>query len=146
MKNKATTDNRNLIARLHMLAKQVGMSDDDYRDYLYNNYHVTTSTLLSNAQLEEACNCLQKIIGNEANAWRRRVMAAIGAYLRKLHLTENEHYIKAIACRAAGYSKFNDIPVSRLRAIYYEFVRRNKIAEQVDYEIIQIEHELSNLN
>lgn len=143
---KTTTDNRNLIARLHLLAKQVGMSDDDYRDYLYNNYHVTTSTLLSTAQLKEACNCLQKIIGNEANIWRRRVMAAIGAYLRHMHFDENQQHIMAIACHAAGYSNYNNIPVSRLRAIYYEFVRRNKIADQVDYEIKQIEHELSNLN
>jgi hypothetical protein len=143
---KTETLNKKLIARLHMLAKQAGMNDDDYRDYLYNNYQVTTSTLLTTAQLREACNCLQKIIDNEANTWRRRVMAAIGAYLRRQHLNENAQYIKAIACRAADCSDFNTIPVARLRAIYYEFVRRNKITENIDYEIINLKYELSKLN
>lgn len=143
---KTTTIKQKLIARLHMLAKQVGMNDDDYREYLHNGYNVTTSTALTVEQLIDACNTLQKVIDDEANRWRRRVMAAIGAYLRRLHLNENQQHIKAIACRAAGYDRFNDIPISRLRSIYYEFFRRNKIAEAIDYELINIDYELSCLN
>jgi hypothetical protein len=73
-------------------------------------------------------------------------MAVIGAYLRRLNYAENADSIKAVACRAAGYENFNSIPVSRLREIYYEFLRRNKTSVYVKAVITKIEHELSNLN
>jgi len=74
------------------------------------------------------------------------VMAAIGAYLRRIGYTENSETIKAVACRAAGYDNFNRIPVSRLREVYYEFLRRNQAAQGVAMEIARMEFELTQFN
>jgi len=63
---------------------------------------------------------------NDAHTWRRRVMAAIGQYLRNLGKKETIGEIKAIACRAAQYDDFNMIPVQRLQNVYYAFVNKNK--------------------
>lgn len=62
----------------------------------------------------------------DANVWRKRVMAAIGQYLRNLHKKEGTKEIHAVACRAAGYDDFNLIPVSRLQNIYAAFCNKNK--------------------
>jgi hypothetical protein len=39
--------------------------------------------------------------------------------------------IKRIACRAAGRTSFNDITLSELRAVYYEFLNKQKVAKRV---------------
>ena len=69
---------------------------------------------------------LQKRGGGDAQAWRRRVMAVIGQYLRNLRKMESVCVIKAIACRAAQYDDFNLIPAQRLQNVYYTFLNKNK--------------------
>jgi len=64
--------------------------------------------------------------GGDVNLWRKRVMAAIGQYLRNLRRVESAEMIKGIACRAAQYDDFNLIPVSRLQNVYYAFLNKNK--------------------
>ena len=60
--------------------------------------------------------------GNSYDIWRKRVIRSIGAWLELCHTSHNIDTIKAIACRAAQKSWFNDITISELRAIYAEFV------------------------
>jgi hypothetical protein len=77
----------------------------------------------------------------DANVWRKRVIAVIGAYLRNLRKRESIYEIKAIACRATQYDDFNLIPVQRLQNIYYAFLKKNKDFEmvgQVVYEDIEL--------
>ena len=64
------------------------------------------------------------------DVWRKRVMAAIGSWLRAAGEAETPAKIKAIACRAAQCGDFNAIPVSKLRGIYSEFSKQRKAAER----------------
>jgi hypothetical protein len=80
--------------------------------------------------------------GDEFDLWRKRVMASVGGWLSILTpgpspqgegsaaVQDNSERIKAIACRAAGRKGFNEITLSELRAIYYEFINKQKIAKQ----------------
>lgn len=75
---------------------------------------------------------------DEANAdlWRKRVMGSIGGWLRLKaeagEIDDEAAVIKAIACRAAGCTDFNKIPLSKLRAVYYEFLEKQKIAKRTE--------------
>lgn len=137
------TDNAHakLLRQYHTICRILGI-DAEERRAIASGYGVNSSKDLTNQQLVEL---LAKLHG-DAHRWRRRVMAVIGAYLRRINYTENADTIKAVACRAAGYDDFNRIPVSRLRSVYYEFLRRNKTADGVDNEIAFIEQSIAQLN
>jgi hypothetical protein len=66
----------------------------------------------------------------DADLWRKRVMAAIGGWLRICNTTHTADTIKAIACRASGRKMFNDITLSELRAVYAEFNNKQKVAQR----------------
>ena len=51
----------------------------------------------------------------ELDTARKRLIAAIGAYLRENGNTENIDTIKAVACRAAKVERFNQITLSDLK-------------------------------
>jgi hypothetical protein len=65
---------------------------------------------------------------------RKRVMAAIGNYLRRRNYAENAQKIFAIALHACEhqYKRFNDIPLQKLNALYAAFANQNRIAAIVD--------------
>ncbi|MDR3132542.1 MAG: hypothetical protein LBU42_00765 [Prevotellaceae bacterium] len=66
----------------------------------------------------------------DMDAWRKRVMASIGGWLRACGTQHTPDSIKAIACRAAQRKAFNDITLSELRAIYAEFLNKQKAAKR----------------
>ena len=157
MKNKEKTTRTKLISKLHLLKAQLHQTDDEYRAFLAS-FKVESSTSLSDAELIRAVGLLQELLdGSEpamaggasmpekpqkpVDKWkdpeqcRRRVMASIGAWLRTQHRPESKQIIQGIALNAAGskYTDFNKIPVSRLNSIYYEFVNKKKVADNVRF-------------
>jgi hypothetical protein len=72
----------------------------------------------------------QHVRGDEFDLWRKRAMASIGGWLQNCGTSHTVDTIKAIACRAASRKAFNEITLSELRAIYYEFVNKQKIAKR----------------
>ncbi len=138
---KKDVTHEKLLRQYHAMCRILGINAEERRA-IASSYGVESSKDLTNKQLVEL---LAKLHG-EAHRWRRRVMAVIGAYLRRINYTENADTIKAVACRAAGYDDYNRIPVSRLREVYYEFLRRNQTADRVANEVAHIEFSLSNQN
>lgn len=121
----------NKIRTFHALLARTGQMED--KPDILAGYGVTSTLDLEPRQLDRLIDILQKrhdLQSNEFNKWRKRVMAAIGAYLRRTGRTENSGMIKAIACRASESSTFNNIPVSKLRGIYSEFTKANKAAKE----------------
>ena len=120
---------KNLIKRLHAAKTEIGLTDDQYRAML-NGFGVESSKQLSIDELIKAIELLQTRNPND-DKWRKRCIAAIGAYLRVTNRKENTDLIKGIACKASGYANFNKIPTSRLRDIYYEFTRKAKLTANI---------------
>lgn len=77
---------------------------------------------------------------------RKRVIAAIGAWLRSRNRKENIVIIKAIACRAARVDDFNEIPANKLRALYEEWRNKSKVSVETDAVIVEIENSLAFMN
>jgi len=123
-----------LIKKLHTLKSSLGLSDDQYRAALASFHEAEHSTDLSIEELIRLIDLIQRI-DPEEDMWRKRVMAAIGSYLRSVSMEKsnsilNSRYIKGIACNATGYKSFNRIPTSRLRDLYYEFTKKSKVVEK----------------
>jgi len=114
-----------LVRKFHALLAQNGMGQDA-KEALLIAYDVDSTKDLSVESLGRICEGLEQ----EPNKWRKRVMAAIGGWLGSQGRESNAQIIKAIACRASGYSYFNSIPVSRLRDIYNEFNKKQKVAKR----------------
>jgi hypothetical protein len=120
---------KSLIKRLHTVKSEIGLTDDQYRAVL-SGFGVESSKQLSIDELLRAIELLQTRNPDD-DKWRKRCIAAIGAYLRVTNRKENTDLIKGIACKASGYANFNKIPTSRLRDIYYEFSRKAKLTANI---------------
>lgn len=123
------------------LLKLMGLSNDDRRDFIYDYTDGVTGSLSELANVYPGM--YQKMIGDMRHAvrqiktngddkLRKRVIAAIGGYLRVTGQECNITYIKATACRATGYKTFNAIPTERLRNIYNAFSKMQKDFKAVD--------------
>jgi len=124
--NKLTDYKKSLIKQYHTLCTINGLNKDD-RDSILSGFGVESSLELTEVQLSFTIEKLQK----DGNTWRKRVIAAIGGWLRATGKTENINLIKSIACRCAQNEDFNKIPVSRLRDIYYEFTNKAKTIDNI---------------
>ncbi|HBL73853.1 MAG: hypothetical protein A2W90_14520 [Bacteroidetes bacterium GWF2_42_66] len=137
-----------LLRRFHTLCTRIGMEDYEKRTMI-ESYGVSSSRDLNCVQLDELIKKLE-IIANPALAdmdkWRKRVMAAIGGWMKITGHETNAVLIKSIACRATGHKSFNDIPRERLINVYYAFLKKQKDLSAV-YQFTQEELEiLSYLN
>lgn len=124
-----------LLKKFHAVCAQYGLTQDD-KDSIKMSYQVESSADFTEQQLKDIINKIEKQNqgnGSEANQWRKRVIAVIGAWLRYTNKPEGIEHIKAIACRAAGNAKdFNAITVSKLRIIYNEWLEKNKVFTRVN--------------
>lgn len=140
-----------LIRQFRSICARMGVTGDRY-EALKESYGVASCKDMTERDLQDAILKLQGFVTtqtpqSEAGVWRRRVMAAIGAHLRRTGRAESLELIKAIALRAAkDYCDFNQIPVSELRGIYYEFVRQNKAAAHTTDTIARDIQSLAQLN
>lgn len=68
----------------------------------------------------------------ESDKMRKRVLAVICAGIEKKKYQfrskeEKVEYAKRVACRAANCIRFNAIPLSKLQAIYNDWVKKNDV-------------------
>lgn len=126
MKTQTQDRKKTLIIIYHSVCHLRGMSEQD-RDNLLSGYGATSSKELNEKQLLEIIEKLQQ----DVNLWRRRVMAAVGAWLRSVNREDNLEVIKAIATRAASAKTFNTITQSELVRVYNEFCRKAKTSTAV---------------
>ena len=127
--NKQQALKNSLIKRVHTIVSQIGISDDQYRTALSSFGYQSSKDM----PIKELLRFIDVISHTDpdGDAWRKRVIAAIGAWLRATNRSESIDLIKGIACKATGCTSFNRIPQSRLRDIYYEFTRKTKTTEKV---------------
>jgi len=140
-----STRKRQLIKQFHTVCSKGGITTDNRRA-IVGAYGCESSRELTEEELEEIIGKLNADMSADGDKWRKRVMASIGAWLRRVNIEQSPVMIKAIACRASGYPHFNAIPVSRLRDVYYEFVRKAKTVAGVQEFKQQIAQYLENCN
>jgi len=148
------TDNQKRM--IHTLCRQAGISDEERKAMLQNNYDVDSTRHLNKTQAGELIRKLKvettpTKAEENLNIWRKRLMASIGAMLRLLNNekptpAENITFIKSIACRAGGYQHFNAIPPKRLQSLYNAFNNSQKDLKGTRITVDQIVNELSLLN
>jgi hypothetical protein len=117
-----------LLKKFHILCGKAELKDYE-KSAMVESYGKTSSSDLTIQDLISAVDFLEKKINPdlvEIDKWRKRVIASIGGFLKMLKKEQNLNEIKAIACRALEYEKFNDIPKQRLINVYYAFVAKQK--------------------
>lgn len=107
-------EKQKLIKVFYTVCDSAGM---DGKSIIAQKFAAVSAKQLDNKQLEIAI----AYVGEQSHLWRRRVMAAIGAYLRKNNKTSDATIIKAIACRAAKTTNFNRIKLDELQRLYNQF-------------------------
>ncbi len=123
-----------LLRKFHTLCSKLNMTADMKLDLL-SGYGVESSKDLSNSELLEICDKLNGILNPEdakIDKMRKRVIAAIGGWLKTVGKDGGIDYIKGIACRAAEAENFNKIPADRLTNIYNMFVKKQRDAKAVN--------------
>ena len=133
---KITENQRKMI--MAMCAKQ-GI-DDELRAELAHQFSTGRTTHVGSLTVAEAAEMIGKLKANQSSSdttmdvWRKRLMAAVGAYLKSKNYEPTPDRIKATACRAAGMPNaqcFNHIPADRLRSLYNAFCQRNRDMKEV---------------
>ncbi len=121
------TEHSHLLKRFHTLCGIAGV-DNDAKQVILAQYGVESSKDLTNYELIEVCNRLDKQASpafQEKDMWRKRLINAIGRYLEASGKDKSDiEMIKSIACRAAQTAYFNQIPLDRLRSLYNAFSKR----------------------
>lgn len=132
-----------LLKKFHTLCSKLKLTPAEKKAIVLG-CGVESSKDIDNHQLMDLCHKLEmQLIGDngESNILRKRVMAAIGNWLKLEGRESNADIIKGIACRATGYDTFNKIPVERLRNIYNAFVKKSKdskaVAEMADFHLMK---------
>jgi hypothetical protein len=139
MKTAIDRQKARLIRKYHTLCTKIGMTDDERREMLTDNYGVESSKDLYVEELEHLCNVLQSDANNKEikmQEARTRVFGAVGGWLDILYgnvskqdtirYRERIEKIKAIACRQTEYKDFNKIPLERLANISFLFSKKQK--------------------
>jgi hypothetical protein len=127
-------EQKRLIKRFHALLGKSGLGNAG-KDAILSGYGVESTRDLTVAQLLEICNAIHaRLHGNtaELDAWRKRLMASIGGWLRMTGDPGGAARIISIACRAAKRDNFNDIPLEQLRSLYAAFCNKQRDSRAVD--------------
>lgn len=124
-----------LLRKFHTLCTRLHI-DAESKMAMLAGYGVESSKDMSHLDLMELCAKLDAQLNPEQAATdkiRKRVIAAIGGYLRTIGKDGRDiAYIKSIACRATGYDNFNKIPPERLTNVYNSFLNKQKDAKSVN--------------
>lgn len=98
---------------------------------MYAKYPEAYERMIYNMKKERMVSPQAKrIYDPEANMWRKRVIAAICAWMDQndIVVTDKVKYAISMACRAANCSNFNRIPQIRLAEIYNAFLKKKTAA------------------
>lgn len=133
-----------LLRKFHSLCSRLGL-DAETKLAMIGGYGVESSKDMSNAELTELCRRLEESLdpeGAKREQLKRRVMGAIGGWLRLIGKEADLNYIKSVACRAAGVENFNRIPTEKLRNIYSLFLKKQREAKAVNEVCGEIAYEV----
>lgn len=125
---------KNALKQFHTLCTKLGVSAYE-KSAMLEAYGVESSRDLDTHDLVDLCGRLSVQAYHqqtELDKLRKRVMAAIGVWLRSEERKDSADIIKAIACRATGHEEFNKIPKERLRNLIALFNNKIKDREAVD--------------
>lgn len=127
---------RDLLKKFHTLCTVLGL-DDEAKRAILASWGVESSRDLDQHQLIDICAKLSEQVNEKdgtasLDKLRKRVIAAIGGWLRETKQQSNISIIKGIAMRASGYNDFNKIPRERLRNLIATFNNKVKDARAVD--------------
>lgn len=127
---------RDILKKFHTLCSVLGLTDAEKRA-IVESYGVESSRDMDTHDLINVCGKLsaqanEKTGAGEMDKLRKRVMAAIGGYLKATGRESNATVIKGIACRATGHADFNKIPRERLRNLVAAFNNKVKDAQAVN--------------
>lgn len=127
---------RDILKKFHTLCSVLGLTDAEKRA-IVESYGVESSRDMDTHDLINVCGKLsaqanEKTGAGEMDKLRKRVMAAIGSYLKATGKESNATVIKGIACRATGHTDFNKIPRERLRNLVAAFNNKVKDAQAVN--------------
>jgi hypothetical protein len=139
MQTFTETEHKRLVKKFHALLSRYGIDNDTKLDIL-QQYGVTSSVHLDNARLLEVCSSIEMANNPEAaelDRGRKRLMGAIGGWLRAMNRIDNINLIKAIACRASGKASLNAIPKEQLNSLYYAFKKKSKDLQTVENMTIE---------
>lgn len=73
--------------------------------------------------------------GEEAAMWRKRAIAAVFGFYRKIREEVTLEYVKGIICRAGGTTDINRIPTAKMREIYNAWLMKQRVKGNVDREV-----------
>ncbi len=127
---------RDILKKFHTLCSVLRLTDAEKRA-IVESYGVESSRDMDTHDLINVCGKLsaqanEKTGAGEMDKLRKRVMAAIGDYLKATGKESNATVIKGIACRATGHTDFNKIPRERLRNLVAAFNNKVKDAQAVN--------------
>ena len=137
------------LKRFHTLLGRVDGDKNFIKETILDSFGVTSSRDLNAHELLEACAAIEGELSPRTadyDKWRKRLIAAVGGWMKAMNKEGNIDVIKAIACRAARVDNFNRIPIERLRSLYYAFNEKRKDLRFVDGITSEELDSLSGLN
>lgn len=86
----------------------------------------TSARSLTPEEIDALCLFFERNSISDLDKKRKRVIAALFGLFKRMNKKVTTEYVKAVACRAARYQSFNDIPSARLDSLYNAFLHAQK--------------------
>lgn len=126
MKTTVDTTKNALIKKFHTLIHKYNVTQENKR-LILDSFGVESTKDLNVSELIEACDALQNRGKAADDQCRKRLIAAIYGWAKKMGKPDaSQELVKGIACKAAGVERYNQIPIERLRSLYYAFSKKAK--------------------
>jgi hypothetical protein len=116
------------ITKLMTILGKNKISEDERHGLVYNFTNGRTQSVknLTAGEIEILCKTFETQNNALLDKKRKRVLAAIFGFQKKMNKPANMILVKGIACRAAQCKQFNEIPSARLDTIYNAFLKAQK--------------------
>ncbi len=104
------------------------VSDEDRAQLVcgWTKGRTTSARELTPSEMDAIVKNFQQADKDSEDAWRKRLLASIYGFLKKMNKKGNEDLVKGIACRAGKVDDFNKIPKQRLVSLYNMFNQMQK--------------------
>lgn len=92
----------------------------------FTNGRTSSAKNMTPSEIDEMCMVLNKDSILTLDKKRKRLIACIFGFFKKMNKQPSMDYVKGIACRASRTENFNDILSSRLDSLYNAFLKGQK--------------------
>ena len=134
--------------KFYSLLKMMPGVDDDMKERLvwkFTDYRTNSLREMKKVEYGRMLEYMENMSGgvkverkrkgyfdDDAKMWRKRAIASVFGFYKKINEEVSMEYVKGIICRAGSATDMNHIAPAKMREIYNSWVAKQRVRQNVD--------------